>query len=307
MKPISVEIPPSDASAPPRAAAAPAARAQARTMLPVQALTPHLYIPTPARPLRAKRRMLHADTQVVPHAHPWPQLTFSVAGVIRVVAASGTYIVPPSRAVWLPATLEHSITVVEDAELQTLYFHPARLPAGGPWDRCVVLEVSDLLRALVLALDTAPDRAGAASDDLLYRESLVVPLLHDELGRAGTVRMGVPLPTDKRLRALCERVLQDPTRHATLEAWAQDTGASGRTVARLFQRELGTTFMQWRQQVVLARALPLIAGGRPLAQVADALGYDSASAFSAMFRKALGAPPSRFLVRARNTPPARRH
>jgi AraC-like DNA-binding protein len=277
-------------------------------MLPVHTLTPHLYVPTPARPLRAKRRFLRADTQVVPHAHPWPQLTFSVAGVIRVVTAGGTYIVPPSRAVWLPATVEHSITVVEDAELQTLYFHPGHLPAGGPWDACVVLEVSDLLRALVLALDTTPDRAGMGADDaLLHRESLVVPLLHDELGRAGTVRMGVPLPSDKRLRSLCERVLQDPTRHATLEAWARDTGASARTVARLFQRELGTTFMQWRQQVVLARALPLIAGGRPLAQVADALGYDSASAFSAMFRKALGAPPSRFLVRARNTPAVRRN
>lgn len=305
MKPISVGIAPSRT---PRALpnGARPHHAEVRPVQPVPSLTPHLYRPTPERPLRAKRRFLRTDAQVEPHAHPWPQLTFSVTGVIRVVADSGTYIVPPSRAVWLPATVEHSITVMEDAEVQTLYFHHRRLPPGGPWDACVMLEVSDLLRALVLALDTEPDGSAPPDAARMYRESLVAPLLHDELGRAGTVRMGVPLPADKRLRALCERVLKDPTRHATLAAWAKDTGASARTVARLFQRELGTTFVQWRQQVVLARALPLIAAGRPLAQVADSLGYDSASAFSAMFRKALGAPPSRFLARARNAPATRR-
>ncbi|WP_233250813.1 AraC family transcriptional regulator, partial [Acidovorax sp. HMWF018] len=108
------------------------------------------------------------------------------------------------------------------------------------------------------------------------------------------VKLGVDLPQDKRLRHLCEAVLADPTRHDTLADWAQDTGASPRTVARLFRSELGSTFTQWRQQVILAKAVSLAAGRMPMGQIAAELGY-SASAFSAMVRKSVGQPPGRFL------------
>ncbi len=118
----------------------------------------------------------------------------------------------------------------------------------------------------------------------------------DELRRARPVRLGVDLPTDKRLLSLCRAVLDDPTRHTTLDAWAHDAGASARTVARLFRSELGTSFVQWRQQVLLARALSLAARKRPMASIAAELGYASASAFSAMVKRSVGAPPSRFFA-----------
>ena len=114
------------------------------------------------------------------------------------------------------------------------------------------------------------------------------------MARAPAVKLGVDLPQDKRLRHLCEAVLADPTRHETLADWAQDTGASPRTVARLFRSELGSTFTQWRQQVILAKAVSLAAGRMPMGQIAAELGY-SPSAFSAMVRKSVGQPPGRFL------------
>jgi len=109
------------------------------------------------------------------------------------------------------------------------------------------------------------------------------------------------LMTDKRLRHLCEAVLADPTRHETLADWAQDTGASPRTVARLFRSELGSTFTQWRQQVILAKAVSLAAGRMPMGQIAAELGY-SPSAFSAMVRKSVGQPPGRFLGQQQPAP-----
>ena len=105
--------------------------------------------------------------------------------------------------------------------------------------------------------------------------------------------IGVDLPHDKRLRNLCEAVIADPTRHETLEEWARDTGASPRTVARLFRHELGSTFTQWRQQVVLAKALSMAASRMPVAHIATELGY-SPSAFSAMVRKSVGQSPGQF-------------
>jgi len=137
-----------------------------------------------------------------------------------------------------------------------------------------------------------PSLGGAA----LLRERRLSALVLDELRRALPVPLGVDLPTDKRLRALCEAVIDDPGRHARLEAWAQACGASPRTVARLFRSELGTSFGQWRQQVLLARAVTLAARKLPMASIAAELGYASPSAFSAMVRRSVGAPPSRFLA-----------
>ena len=272
----------------------------------VEALTPHLFVPSRARPVRAKHRELTADTHVRPHSHPWAQVAISTTGVIRLTVPHGAYIVPPSRALWIPPGVEHAVTMVEDADLRTLYFHqpPGRCgPAVAraleePWRQCRVLEVSDLLRALVREMPTAPDDGPTSTPpstpDERTRERHLNALVLGELRRAAAVKLGVDLPHDKRLRHLCEAVLADPTRHETLADWARDTGASPRTVARLFRQELGSTFTQWRQQVILARAVALAAGRRPINQIAAELGYNSPSAFSAMVRKSVGESPGQF-------------
>jgi AraC-like DNA-binding protein len=270
--------------------------------------------PDHRQPVRVRARRLAASTRIEPHRHAWAQVAYSATGVLRVSAEQHTYIVPPSRAVWIPPGVEHVVTVVEDAELRTLYLHlavgqdgPAGLaaeaagggvgPADGcapppAWGRCRVLEVSPLLRVLVEQLGAE----SAEGDALHERQRLCAALVQDELRRARTVSLGVGLPADKRLRALCEAVLDDPARHATLKGWAHEAGASVRTVARLFQQELGTTFAEWRQQVLLAKALSMAARKRPMAHIAAELGYASASAFSAMVRRSVGMPPSRFFA-----------
>lgn len=277
---------------------------QASRPAPIHPPMPHPHRPDAVRPLRAKRQRLAAASRVVPHCHPWAQLAVSAAGVVRLTVADGTYIVPPSRALWIPPGVEHAVTVVEDADLLTLYLHQPRGRCGpqvtraneAAWRRCRVLEVSDLLRALALELDARPDGGPSLDAEALQREARLSALVLDELRRARPVPLGVALPEDKRLRALCEAVLDDPGRHATLDGWAQTCGASPRTVARLFRSELGTSFVQWRQQVLLAHAVALAARRMPMASIAAELGYASPSAFSAMVRRSVGAPPSRFLA-----------
>ncbi len=264
----------------------------------VPPIDPLAYAPTPARPLRAKLRRLAAATRVEPHSHPWAQVATSATGVIRMQAGRNTYLVPPTRALWIPPGVEHVVTVVEDAEIRTLYVHPsARFLGEGAetpfqrWPECRVLEVSPLLRELVAHLDTS---AGTGRPD--EREACLAALILDELRRAAPVRLGIELPADKRLRQLCEAVLEAPARWSTLEEWSREVGASPRTVARLFRSELGTTFVQWRQQVLLSHAVALAARKLPMASIAAELGYASASAFTAMVRRTLGAPPTRFFA-----------
>lgn len=272
-------------------------------LLPVD---PRRFVPTAARPVRAKARRLEEDSEIAPHSHAWAQVAICVSGVARITAGHSTYLVPAWRAVWIPPRIEHLVSAVETAELRTLYVHQGAGDIGpgvGPaqqdaWRTCRVLEVSPLLRELVLQMDIEADSAHKPDAALLEREHRLGQLALDELRRAAPLRLGIDLPQDKRLRALCEAVLADPMRHGLLDGWAREAGASARTVARLFRQQLGTSFGPWRQQVLLARALALAAQGKPMAVIAADLGYASPSAFSAMVRRSVGAPPSRFFATA---------
>ncbi|MFM2405539.1 MAG: hypothetical protein RL223_3419 [Pseudomonadota bacterium] len=296
-------------------------------------LTASVHQPTAARPLRARLRRLDPHERVDAHRHDWAQLAFALEGVTRLQAEHGTYLVPPSRALWIPPGVEHAVTVLEPVTLVTLYLHQeagvcgpwtaaelaaAMTEAGPPdltaWHQCRVLEVSALTRALVEQLDPQADRPlrgdegpqtpppPAPDARSRRREDLLAALLRDELRRAAPVPLGVPMPQDKRLRALCQAVLDAPCRHATLADWSRDVGASPRTLARLFQQQLSTRFGLWREQVLLAQALSLAAQGRPMAWIAAELGYAHPSAFSAMVRRQVGMPPSRFFAGAAVTP-----
>ena len=252
------------------------------------------FSPSPDRPVRVRARSLPTDTHFDPHRHAWAQLAYCATGIVRVSAVQHedardevTYIVPPSRAVWIAPGALHCIDVLKTAEFRTLYMDASVTPAG--WDGSRMLVVSPLLRELVHALDAAPEAP---------REQLLMQLVLNELTRADVQALAVPLPHaqhgDKRLRALCEAVLRAPSERATLAEWAADVGASERTAARLFRDELGMGYQHWRQQAALAHALPLLAGGTPISEVAAASGYASESAFSAMFKAAMGQPPSSF-------------
>jgi AraC-like DNA-binding protein/quercetin dioxygenase-like cupin family protein len=255
------------------------------------------FTPSTQRPVRVRARSMPADTHFEPHAHPWAQLAYCASGIVQVTAAQPsqglvTYIVPPSRAVWIAPGAQHHITVLEAAEFRTLYIHKSRSPNG--WTGCRVMVVSPLLREAVHSLDMPIYAA---------REQWLSNLAIDEITHADTQDLGVPLPHphtgDKRLRALCEAVMRAPGERATLTEWALSVGASERTAARLFRQELGLSYQQWRQQAILAHALPLLARGQSISAVASASGYASDSAFSAMFKAAMGQSPSHFQNKTR--------
>ncbi len=251
------------------------------TRLPLAGTTP-----TVARPIRLVARDLDASELLAAHSHAWGQVTYAVEGVVRVTVGRSTWIVPPMRAIWIPPHTIHEVATLEKARLRALYVHADAVPFQEP--DCVVLEVSPLLRELIVALS----QIGQPSP----RESMLAALILNEVAQAATLPIRVALPSDKRLKILCETLIRNPALQLTLEDWAKRVGASERTLARLFEQELEMTFGQWRQQMRLAHAAPLIARGLPISQVAADLGYASQSAFSAMFKKTFGKSPSLFFA-----------
>lgn len=202
---------------------------------------------------------------------------------------------PPWRAVWIPPQTLHTASVLEDAQIHTVFLlaadmEPEKESADNKWLTCQVIEVRPLLRELVIAL---------AEDDLdgfrSNRYKSLIELARIEIDRAPVLPLGIPLPSERRLRALCENFLDAPSLDRSLLDLSRDVGASVSTVNRLFQAEVGCSFSEWRKQAILAEALTLAAKGLSISQIAFELGYSSLSSFSFMVTQLVGMPPSKFL------------
>jgi AraC-like DNA-binding protein len=216
------------------------------------------------------------------------QLLYAISGVMRVTTSRETWVVPPSRSIWLPARLRHEVQMSTAVEMRTLYIHP-KCELVFP-TQCRLLRVSPLLRELVLA--AIQDRA---SNRLSSRIAKIVALIHEEVESAEMTPLKVPLPRgDRRLQHICKAILREPSMKHSLNLWARRVGASERTLARLFSRETGMSFRYWRQQVVLLEAVTLCERKKSVAQIAKQLGYRSAAAFSVMFQAVLGSRPGQF-------------
>jgi AraC-like DNA-binding protein len=230
----------------------------------------------------------HGDT-IEAHCHPWVQLLYASDGVMRVRTELGVWIIPPRRAMLIAPGVLHELTMLSHVNLRTLYIDAAAI--GNLVEGCKVLEVSALLRELILALclvpvDYPPDGRGG---DLAR-------LILSELTAMKTVPIAVPWPRDRRLQALCTEILARPGNPRRLDELALDAGASARTLIRLFPKETGLHYRQWVQQVHLAHAFEMLARGESVGTVARTLGYASPSAFTSMFRRLLGRTPQQYLA-----------
>ncbi|WP_223115540.1 AraC family transcriptional regulator [Luteimonas suaedae] len=223
------------------------------------------------------------------HCHAHAQFLYACAGVMSVVTPQTSFVIPPQRAVWLPAEMVHEVSCRGAVSLRTLYIDP--LYDTDP-NSCRVLEVSDFLKALVLEVVKFP-----AEYDLEGREGRIVHLLLDEIRRMPSAPYHVPMPTDPRLVRLCKAIIANPADHRDIDALSSLIGMSRRTFTRAFKQELGMGFALWRQQVRLMAAVSLLAAGRTITSVALEVGYESPSAFTAMFHRAFGEPPSAYASR----------
>ncbi|MBN0986760.1 AraC family transcriptional regulator [Amphritea pacifica] len=222
------------------------------------------------------------------HSHGWGQLLFIADGLIQVSARDiGYWVVPPQRAVWIPAFIEHDARTIHPVQMRNVYIAPEAsrdLP-----DHCQVIHVTPLLRELILEM---------VSFDTLYDEDgtqgRIVQVFLDQLKTIPEAPLHLPHPKSKSLIEIAHRLRDNPADPRSIEEWATELGTSARSLARHFRQETGMTFGQWRQQVRLLAALTRIAQGDAVANVAQDLGYNSQSAFITMFRKALGKTPGRY-------------
>jgi AraC-like DNA-binding protein len=256
----------------------------------VRDVQPHEIEATPG-PFVAVGARYDGGHHVARHRHWRAQFLYAAEGVALVDTDLGNWVVPPERAVWIPAEVAHEVTMLAPVDLLNLYVAPSA--AAALPQACRVVGVSALAASLLReAAELTP------SNDPASREHLIYSLLLLEIARAPELPLTVPFPGDPRLAARCRRYLEQPSPHQTIDDWCEELAMSRRSFTRRFRAETGFGFAAWCRQACLLAALPRLAAGVPITTIAFDLGYDSASAFATMFRRTLGAAPSRFLAAA---------
>ncbi len=241
-----------------------------------------------------------AHETVPRHSHSRAQLLYAWSGAVIVTTGEGRWLIPPDHALWIPPHVEHAVEAHGPrhgaVRMRSLFVRPdalAELPRASR-----VVGMTDLMRSLIVEAVAIPLRDGTCR-----RDELIMALLKEEIVRLPEKPLGLPLPRDERLAALCRDFLDAPSPHTTIDLWADRLAMSRSTFTRLFRRETGLGVAAWRQQACLFAALPRLADGEAVTSVALDLGYDSIAAFSTMFKRVLGAPPSDYLGMAHHRIP----
>jgi len=222
------------------------------------------------------------------HVHDDHQLAWAAAGTLTVLTEGATWVLPPTRALWIPAGLPHETGASGRATMRSVYVPPALSPVS--WTAPTVVAASPLLAEVITYLGGELTPAHRS-----HAEALLSDLLTPVPGTAATVRF----PDDQIAGPVARALRDNPADQRTLADWGRVVGASERTLARAFVAGTGLPFGQWRIQLRVQAALPLLAAGEPVGRVAPRVGYETPSAFVAAFRRETGVTPAAYFGRPR--------
>jgi AraC-like DNA-binding protein/quercetin dioxygenase-like cupin family protein len=226
-----------------------------------------------------------------PHTHKAHQLLFASSGAMTVTGDRTSWMIPPGRAVLIPAGISHSIRMWGEVAMRSLYF-PVDVPAPAfDTTTCRVMSVSPLLRELILRVAEL-----AALDSRVAAEARLMSVLLDELQTAHVEPLLLPLPADSRALKVAGCVLRNPADAATATVLARRCGLSARTLERLFRAETGMRFGLWRQKAKLLESVRVLVEGGSVTDAALESGYSSVSAYIAAFKQTFGCTPGAMLT-----------
>jgi AraC-like DNA-binding protein len=249
----------------------------------------HIYLQTVPRPIAAMAKHYPAHYAGYRHTHTRAQLLYAGSGTMRFTIDAGCWIIPPRRAVWIPPDYPHQTGSLGPLEMKTLYIEREAVPACAP-KVPRMLPVSTLLHELICRATIMP-----IEYEIDGQDGLILTTLLGEIDWKAIHPLSLPILHDPRLIQIERQIVRSPSKRKTLAVWARTCSVSPSTLTRLIQHETGLSFAEWRDRVLAFIAIPMLAKGHLLTEIADALGYDTAWSFTAMFKRVTGKVPSRFM------------
>jgi len=232
-----------------------------------------------------------------PVSRSWAQLVYALRGVLTITAEAGVWILPPFRAVWLPANVPCRLEVKRQTALRMIYLRKnafrERRPGFDP-STCAVVGVSPLLKELILRTVAI---GSLLKSDPHHRR--LCGLIWDELTMLSSDPLQLPFPQSSPARAFANALTRDSPVPFDIPSALRVAGASRRTIERYFRRETGMSLGEWVRRSKVLVGLERLLGGETVASTAFRLGYSGPSAFIALFRRELGCTPGAYLSAGR--------
>ena len=240
------------------------------------------------RPVYARVKSLPGGSWKAWHSHPWVQLTYAISGVLAVRTRQGSFLAPPQRAVWVPPGVAHEVITSVRTERRNFFIDPAK--AGWSPAACHVLEVSPFVRELIRVLASLP-----VEYDEQGPEGRLAQVFLDQVALLPKAGFSLPLPATPALFEYCSELMLRPDENLPIAHIAKASRMSERTMARVFLRETGMSFREWRVRLKLLLSLEGLTAGRNVTRTACDCGYDSVSAFICAFKRHFRKTPGEFL------------
>ncbi len=239
------------------------------------------------REVFVRQQAMPAGHAFPPHRHHWHQLLYATSGVLVVTVPGERFFIPPEKALWLPAGLEHSVYSEFGTQLKSLYIDQAY--QGLDTTHSTQLRVSPLLRELIREASEF-----AIEYPLQGYEQNLIQLLLQTLARQQQDADHLPWPTEPKLFQLCNRLYLQPGSRLAVIDIARQLSWSERTLERRFRQETGLSLRDWRHKLRLLKAIELLATDVSITHVALEVGYSSPSPFILMFRERTGLTPAQY-------------
>jgi AraC-like DNA-binding protein len=237
---------------------------------------------------------LMGDSHVIFHSHKKGQFLYTEGGVVYLKTATKSYFLPARHYIWIPAGVQHSIHPSSpNVIMRNLYF-PRFETDTSFFDNINIYPVNDLLIELIMFTNRwngniLPD------DDVKYSIAKAFKLLLPELSKS-ELPLALPYPQHSKLKNIVQYLEDHISENINFKTLAEEFEISERTLARLFQKELNMSFIQYYTILRMLTALKLLLDEKlSVNEVALRVGYSSLPTFSNTFFKIVGVRPSDYV------------
>lgn len=216
------------------------------------------------------------------------QLIFAKNRTIKIQTENNYWILPPARAIWIERGITHNFYSKYSVEVYILYIRQD-IAQHISYTNCCVFNISPLVHQLVQAcLNFSNDYK---DDSPQGRLSYV---LLEQLQQLDQSPVSIPMPDNIILQKICNKFEHEPSMQVTLPELSVWAGASARTIERLFLKEMGLSYSEWRFRFRLIKSLEYLAEGYPITHAAYNVGYNHVSSYIAAFKKFFGCTPKQY-------------
>lgn len=229
----------------------------------------------------------------ISHSHPRAQLIYATRGVMNVVVGNNIWVVNPLQGLWIPSEVEHQVTFQKDVNYYSVFIDPSAI-RGLP-EKSFSFDIPMFLKQLVFKIISF-----GTSGNLTESQLRIIYVFLDELALIVPSATFLPTTNDERLQKVVELLMSDVSSKQTIDYYAELSFMSSRTLSRLFIKELGMNFSDWRTRMKLLEAIKRLGEKQSIKEIALDLGYETASAFIYMFKKHLGKTPSNYILEDEN-------